>query len=152
MKPRVNYIITFQMNRKMKRFWLMFFLSAVLIGCMDRVDNRDLKICNNSSDTIYFFISQNDVFTYPYQDYSDKELNIKNSVVRDSCIYFIDRPIYWNGFFKDCEDGKMRLFIVAKDSVEKYGLRKILSKNIYTKVFKVDINELEKSKWQIIYE
>ena len=106
----------------MKRYSLIFLLSLILCSCMDRaIDNRELKIYNESNGIIYYFVSESDIFVNPYQDYSADVLNSNNSVKQDTFAYFIDKPINWEDFIKDCKNGKMRLFIVKKDSVDKYG-------------------------------
>lgn len=137
----------------MKRLWLIVFLSGLLFGCLDRaIDKRDLKIYNKSNNTIYFFISENDVFINPYQDYSNEVIDVNYSVKQDTFAYFIDNPINWDEFIKDCEGGKMRLYIVAKDSVDKYGLTKVIFKNIYTRKYFLDIDYLNKTNWVIQYK
>ena len=141
------------MNCKMKKYCLIFLLSLILFSCMDRaVDNRDLKICNETNDMIYFFFFFYDIFANPYQDYGEDVLNFNNSVKQDTFAYFIDKPINWEDFIKDCKDGKMRLFIVTKDSVDKYGLKGVISKNIFTQKYLIDIDYLNKTSWSIMYK
>ena len=135
----------------MKKNWFIIFLSLILCSCMDRVDNRNLRIYNNSDETIYFFVSKNDLFINPYKDYSTDRLNTNYCVKQDTFSYFVDRPVYWEEYIKDCKDEKIRLFVVAKDSVDKYGLQMVMSKCIFTKKFLLDIDSLNKSNWSVLY-
>ncbi|MFN8259109.1 MAG: hypothetical protein U0W24_25695 [Bacteroidales bacterium] len=137
----------------MKSCCLIFLLVSIFCGCLDRApDNRKLKIYNKSNDIIYFFISEKDEFSDPYQDYSEKAIDAVDKVKQDTLAYFIDNPINWEEYIKDCQDGKMRLFIVAKDSVDKYGLKMVISKSIFTKKYLIDIEYLNKVDWSIKYE
>ncbi len=141
------------MNCKTKSFWLILLLFTMLSSCMDRaIDSRNLKIYNKSNSVIYFFVSKNDAFTNPYQNYSEKVLNDNNRVKQDTFAYFIDKPINWEEFIKDCMDGKMRLFIVAKDSIDKYGFKEVISNSIFTQKYLIDIDYLNKKSWSIVYK
>lgn len=145
-------ILFTQMNNKIKIYWLTVFIFVLLSSCMDKVDNRNLKIYNKSDNTIYFFISKSDLFSNYGRDYSEEVLETNNCVKQDTFAYIIDRPIFWNEYIKNCLGGKMRLFIVAKDSIDKYGLKTVISKSIYTQKYLLDINDLKKANWNIIYK
>jgi hypothetical protein len=137
----------------MKIYCLIFLQLFILLSCMDRaIDNRDLKIVNESNKIIYYFVSENDSFTKPYQDYSEYVLNTNNSISQDTFAYFIDKPINWEDFINNCKDRKMRLFIVLKDSVDKYGLKVVISKGIYTQKYFIDIDDLNNKNWSITYK
>ncbi|HET9570789.1 MAG TPA: hypothetical protein VFP20_05225 [Bacteroidales bacterium] len=129
----------------MKKYLLIFFLFTFFSGCMDRaIDKRNLRICNKSIGMIYFFVSENDVFTNPYQDYSEEVLNANNCIRQDTSALYIDKPINWDEFIKNCKDGKMRVIIVSKDSIDKYGLKKVIFESIFTQKYLLDIDNLKK--------
>lgn len=141
------------MIKKMNRYSLIFLLSFLLISCLDRsIDNRNLKIYNMSSDTIFFFISENDAFTNPYQEYSEETIFSEDMVKQDTFAYYTDNPISWEDFIMNCKDGKMRLFIVAKDSVDKYGIKEVISQSVFTQKYLIDIDYLNRTSWFITYK
>ena len=142
-----------------------FSLFLILTSCMDRIDNRYLKIYNNSNKAIYNIISPNDSMNvFQYNDdfvfkgnyiYS-KEGNIKMFVFFGIKPYTKmdsnDRPKNWDLYFESIEDKKMRLFIVNKDSVDKYGWKTIFRKSIYNKKYYLTLENLDNMKWEFEYK
>ena len=45
----------------------------------------------------------------------------------------------------------MRLFIIKKDSLDKYGWEGIYQKNLYNAKYLLDIEKLDSLKWTITY-
>jgi hypothetical protein len=58
----------------------------------------------------------------------------------------------WELSLKNHPEKILRVFIINKDSLDKYGLCKIYSKQIFSKRFDLTYEDLEKMKWIIIYE
>jgi hypothetical protein len=131
---------------------------------MDKTDTRDLMVLNKSKRTIYAIISKNDNMNSSsfYDEFEHDENYVYTR--EDSINRFIfekiepntkyashDRPQNWDVFFRSINDKKMRLFIVAKDSVDKYGWNKIFKKNIYNEKYYLSIKELDNMKWEIEY-
>lgn len=54
-----------------------------------------------------------------------------------------DRPSHWDSYFESIPDKKIRLFIILKDSVDKYGWHKIFEKQLYKKKYELKIENLE---------
>jgi hypothetical protein len=96
-------------------------------------------------------MSQSESFKDPYYDYTVDVMEKYYRINKDTSVFLKDKPRTWEGYISNSKNGKMRIFIVSKDSVNKYGWEILLTKNIYTKVFKMDMKDLEKDKWQIIY-
>jgi hypothetical protein len=132
---------------------------------MDRLDNRNLMIFNNSNKLIYNIISPNDsinVLGY-YNDFIYKGNNIYLKKGNIKMFVFIginpkeklpsnDRPNKWDLYFESINDKKMRLFIIEKDSVDKYGWKEIFKKNIYNKKYLLTIKDLNSLNWTITYD
>jgi len=58
----------------------------------------------------------------------------------------------WDVYFESIDDKKVRLFIIKKDSLDKYGWKEILKNNIYNKKYLFTIEDLDKIKWEIEYK
>jgi len=125
----------------------------VLLSCLDiSHDTRDIKIYNKSDDVVYCLGSDSDSFTYPYIDYKISGIEESNKIKVDSFITYPENPKNWDEYIKSAKNGKVRLFFISKDSVAKYGWNKILINNIYTKVYKLDMDDLKKCNWEIIFD
>lgn len=142
---------------------LLFFISSSCI--FDKIDRRELMIHNNSDEIIYAIISSNDSI-YDIENYDDfifKEncIYAKAGNIKSFCFTGIgskkrlpsDGGTYkWDVFFESVENKKARLFIIQKDSVDKYGWKEIFKKNIYNKKYLFTIEDLDKINWQIEYK
>jgi hypothetical protein len=144
----------------------VFILLFILTSCMDRLDNRYLTITNNSDKIIYNIISPNESLNG--SGHYDEYLHDENTYIltrEDSINKFVfleikpninmntnDRPRNWDLYFESINDKKMRLFIIEKDSVDKYGWKEILNKNIYNKKYLFTIKDLDSLNWTITYD
>ncbi len=136
----------------MKRSFYIVLLIFLLNGCLDRaVDRRKIKITNSSNKNIYCLISQNDSIKNPYIEYTDSAIDKYYKINGNSTTFLKDSPRSWDGYIRNSVNGKMKLFIISEDSVDEHGLKEVLIRNIYTKVLKLDINDLNNNNWQIIY-
>ena len=149
---RVKIIIT----------WL--FTALFFSGCMDKIDNRDLIVFNKSKSSIYSIISNDNNMNSSsyYREFgnkSKKEYSLKDSVFKfifeeikpNSKLFNKDRPRSWNSFFKSSKGHKLYLFIVSKDSVDKYNWYNIFKSEIYNKKYELTLDDIENKKWEIIY-
>ena len=124
---------------------LIVILMLMITSCMrDRVDNRSLSIINNSNETIYWIRLYNDKFEKPENWDHDIILPTSNT-------YLIQPKPSWDDLIKSIEDGKLRIYIVNKDSVDKYGWDNVYKKNIFSKRYLIDMQYLEDNKWTIVY-
>jgi hypothetical protein len=143
--------------------FLLIFILLNFCSC-DKLDTRELVVKNNSDQMIYSILSENDSmngsgFYYEYQDGFDESKRgdydspfIFEKIMSGKMIANSDRPRYWDNYFQRLEDKKARLFIVEKDSVDKYGWKKIFAKNIYNKKYFITLEKLDSLKWQIEYK
>ena len=143
----------------------VFFILFILSSCMDKIDKRKLIIYNNSNKVIYSVISSNDSI-YNLENYDDfvykgnyiytKEGDIKlfgfTGINPKEKLPSNGGSTKWDVYFESIDDKKIRLFIIYKDSVEKYGWKEILSKNIYNKKYLFTIEDLDKINWEIDYK
>lgn len=141
---------------------LIITMCLYFISCMDSVDNNYLKIENNSKDSIYIIFSKNDII-FNYEkfeimnriekgdhftsvDFSDKE--IFTDVIQPDTI--IEEKGYrsWKSALKN---KKLRLYVIKKDSVDKYDWKGIHDRNLYNKKYTLDIHDLDSLNWIIQY-
>lgn len=136
----------------MKKIFL--FINVILIaGCVLDYgqDTRDIQIYNKSNNVFYCLKSQNDSLTDPYLNYKFSGIEELFKINKDSSIDLPDNPLFWEDYISESKDCKMRLFFIAKDTVDRYGWKEVLTKNIYTKVYLIDIGFLDKNDWKFVY-
>jgi len=121
-------------------------------SCLDIAhDTRNLKIFNNSNSIVYCLMSDSDLFTNPYISYKESGLEKRNILKENTFITYPINPKTWEEYIKSAKNGKLRLFFISKDSLDKNGWKRVLTNNIYTKVYKLDMKEIKKMKWEFIY-
>ncbi|SHF88687.1 hypothetical protein [Flavobacterium defluvii] len=142
---------------------LLIFILLNFCSC-DKLDTRELIVKNSSDKIIYSILSENDSmndsgFYYEYQDNFNESKRgdydapfVFEEIMRGKMIANSDRPRYWDNYFQKLEDKKARLFIVEKDSVDKYGWKTIFAKNIYSKKYFITLEKLDSLNWQIEYK
>jgi hypothetical protein len=125
----------------------------LLYSCvLDKIETRKIKVINNTNRIMYCFMSESDNFTKPYINYPVETYDEFNIIKINSFNYVENKELSWDLFIeKYCDEGKLRLFIVSKDSIDKYGWKKVLSENIHTKVYKLNLEDIKKSDWTINY-
>ncbi len=152
------------MTKSLKKSFGLFLL-VILSSCMDKIDKRNLIIFNNSNKVIYNVISSNDSI-YNLGNYDDfvykgnyiytKEGGIKmfgfTAINPKEKLPSNGGSTKWDVYFESIYDKKIRLFIIKKDSVDKYGWKEILKKNIYNKKHLLNIEDLNKTNWEIEYK
>ncbi|MWB95190.1 hypothetical protein GON26_12535 [Flavobacterium sp. GA093] len=143
--------------------FIFLFLLFNFCSC-DKLDTRELLVRNNSDKVIFSIFSDNDNmnnagFYYEYQDGFDESKRgdydapfIFTEIKKGQTVANYDTPRYWDTFFNTLEDKKARLFIVQKDSVDKYGWKEIFKKNIYNKKYLFTIKDLDSLNWTITYD
>lgn len=135
------------------KFIIANLVLIVLHSCLDiSHDTRDIKIYNKSNSVVYCLDSDSDYFTYPYINQKKSGIENLNQIKVDSFIIYPENPKNWDEYIKSAKNGKVRLFFISKDSIDKYGWDKVLINNIYTKVYKLDIDDLKKCNWEITYD
>ena len=138
--------------------FIVFGLCTLFFSCMDYYDGRNLVINNKSNKSIYSIISKNEEMSNSsfYDEFKEYvsfrgDHFVFREIKPDMKAENHDRPRDWNSFFKTTDKGELRLFIISKDSVDKYGWNKIFKCKIYNKKYKLSINDLEYVNWEIIY-
>lgn len=127
---------------------VIFILFAALIpsSCIkDKVDTRKLKIVNESITDIYWVKSESGEFKKNI--YNDEvDIVMVNSI---GSIGNLVPP--WDVTIEESKDKKISIFIVHKDSVDKYGWDSVYKRKLYVKRYFIDMKYLEDNKWTIIY-
>ena len=143
-------------NKKHIVYLMLLFL---LVSCHNY--GPYLITNNKSHHSIFSIISFNDnmsssSYYYEYQEGYVKRENdfpfIFKEIESNSQYENHDTPLYWDNFFKLSKDNKIRLFIISKDSVDKYGWKQIFKRQIFNKKIELSKENLEKTDWKVTYE
>jgi hypothetical protein len=119
---------------------------------MDRVETRNISIINKSNQIIYYLRSESDSFSISTTSDKINIISKYNMVNKDSTVFVGDKPRNWDNYIEvGCKDGRLRLFIISKDTINKYGWKKVISNNIYTKVYRMNMDDIKKCKWKVIF-
>lgn len=137
------------------------FCTVTLFSCMDQIDDRILKVNNESKNSIFAIVAKDDKMksSISYMDYceSNKPESKDSSIVftkmlPNSIEQSSGRPRSWDGLFSNTKDKKIRLFIIQIDSVKKYGWSKVFDKNLFNKKITLTLEDLKKNDWEIVYK
>lgn len=149
----------------MKNVIIYICLFILFTSCMDKIDIREISVKNNTNDKIFYSLSNSDLVLDIDSSmiFKDKINNLEIFKL-DISHSFIDslnakeshltsrRPADWRSYFDPYNKGeKLRIFIISKDSVDKYGWEGIYAKNIYNKKYTLDIDDLDSLNWTIEY-
>lgn len=133
------------------RFFYKFILILIIpISCIGhKADNRFIITYNNSKTEIYCFFLEhnlNNIKGLSKFDFYQKSVN----PYKESSDHV--NKLTWEEYIKTCDNQKIRYYIIKKDSVDKYGWKKIFNKNIYNKKYLFTIEDLDKINWEIEYK
>lgn len=147
------------------KFIVIIIIFLCFQSCVwDKTDERCLMIKNNSKETIYTVLSNDNIIkdSYLYSEYENKETYEKfrkeNSLLIFRAIQpneigeTSNRPKSWDTYLETSKEKKISLFIIHKDSIDKYGWFDVFKKNIYNKKYEFTIEDLDKQKWEVVYE
>ncbi len=123
---------------------LLFFISC------DITDSRFLRIENKSKNSIVCFISKVDISSI--KDVSEMDAVIDVNIDESNSLALHGMKSRWEDYIEKCDIKKIRLYIIATDSVDKYGWKKIFKENIYNKKYLFTIEDLDKINWEIEYK
>lgn len=119
-----------------------------MLSC-DFTENRFITIKNDSKNTIFCFISNVDINNIA----RIKQMNAATEINKNEFAFLV--PVTkgkWEEYIERCDNKKARLYIIAKDSIDKYGWQNIYKNNIYSKKYLFTIQDLENINWEITYE
>lgn len=151
--------------KKLKIIIFLLFITCIINACWEKVDFENLKISNKSDKIIYCSISNNDEF-FDYSKYllSQRiksgenikvidltDLYLSDIILADTTIK-VPRPMIWSDYINKSKDGKIRVFLIEKDSIDKYGWKYINDNTLYNKKYLLTLDDLEEMDWKIIYE
>jgi hypothetical protein len=125
---------------------ILFFL---LLSCMDIRDNRYIMFSNKHNETAYCFFTNKKL---SLEEFLNAQYYLPNPVKKDST-WSLDRPRGgWEKYISESSDKKLKIYVIEKDSVDKYGWEYIFAKNIYNKKYNLTIDDLDKQDWEIYYK
>ena len=141
---KLKYLILREKNsvKKLSKV-ILFTLFVFFYNSCDPVDHRELLVLNNTKGDVYWLFSENDTFKKPHlrDDLDSIEIN-KNGIIRSYS------PT-WDERISRSMNHKLALFIVKKDTVEKYGWEKTFIMQKYYIKIQIDMDYLEKNDLQI---
>lgn len=137
----------------------VLFMGVVLIftnSCLDpKPDSRVLTIVNLTNDRIYYFDNINDSLCLPLDQYNpntwDTTFYYVNSIAKYDSTTFSTIGS-WEDYTTRCVGGKYRLFIIQKSLVDKYGWKVINERNLYTRKYLFDVDDMANMNWTLKYE
>lgn len=130
-----------------KKLILIPFL--FLIFSCDFTENRFIIIKNDSNNNILCFISKVDINNIT----SISDMNAPTEINKSEFAFLV--PITrgkWEDYIEKCDVNKVRIYIIVRDSIDKYGWKNIYKNNIYNKKYLFTIQDLEKINWEITYD
>lgn len=148
-----------------KKGLLILFFCTIFFNCYEGYDTDNITIDNQSNDSIYSVLSLNDEI-FDYNKFLTKErldkgeklskIDITGLFISDVILPKTEnqdsgRPREWKRYINSGVDKKMRLFIIKKDSVNKYGWKQIHQNKIYNKKYLLTLDDLENNQWRITY-
>ncbi len=143
------------LTNKTKPMKHISYLTIILlfINC-DRHDTK-LVLSNKTNDTIYFNIMHSD------DRLEWSPLVKKNGKIDITMSQFIrpkeikSRAIMgkWEYLINDeCKDSAIRIYFFKKELVENVPKDSFLSRQAYSKKFKLKVKDLERMKWRVVYD
>lgn len=85
-----------------------------------------------------------------YKDLNQMGIIVSDSIMPNESHSKLGTKL-WEDYIGLSKDKKMRLYIVEKDSINKYGWEKVHSMNLYNKKYTLDIDDLDSLNWTIEY-
>jgi len=147
----------------MKKLTTILLICFLLQSCTHAgVDENYLHLINNSKNSIFLVISENDtIFNLEKFKLNERikrgdhieEVNLLNMGIFSEEIKpksTVDEKGY-NNWKYAINNKKVRLYIIKKDSVDKYGWEGIHARNLYNKKYTFDIDDLDSLNWTIEY-
>lgn len=125
----------------------LLFIVLMLSSCFrDRVvDTRKLSVVNESETDIYWVRSESGTLKKTISN-DDVDLVKVNSI---GLVGNIVPP--WDVTIANSKNKKLTIYIVIKDSVDKYGWANVYKKNKFSKKYLIDMQYLKDNKWTIVY-
>jgi hypothetical protein len=123
---------------------LLFFISC------DITDNRFLTIENKSKNSVVCFISKVDISSI--KNVSEMDAVVDVNINESNSLTLHGMKSRWEDYIEKCDIKKIRLYVIATDSVNKYGMNNIFKKNICNKKYLYTIEDLDSINWTITYD
>jgi hypothetical protein len=114
----------------------------------DRVENRFVKISNNTKQDLIFILSERGEFKKPFYD---EDLLTLSPNMSDSltCSEFS-----WEDLIRMSDNNKLNIYIVKRNSLDNYGgqIDSIFKNQEFYKRCSFDIEFLNKNSWEIVFK
>jgi len=153
----------------MKKFCALLLFPFLILLLMIKCEGYDLEeiiIKNNSDHSIYYSMTiEDEMFDIEKYRISERMkkgeqftviditgLFMSDEIVQHSTIEISRRPREWYRYANSAKDKKLHLYIIQKDSVDKYGWEGIHAKNVYNRKYNLDVDDLDSLNWTIEYD
>jgi len=139
----------------MNKTCYVYFFIVLLYACAvdPRIDLRELNITNHSNKDIYYFYSQNDSVFSNASEYNltwNKYMETNLILMNDTSTLTLEGK--WEKYLSECPQGKFRLFFIEKNLVDVYGWKTIIKKNIYSNKILMDLSDMKRINWFLVYK
>ncbi len=148
---------------KFNYFLFILLFCLAFTSCVENFDMKYILVTNKSTKPIYVVIKNNDSM-FDIEKYKIKERIKKGEHVGEIDVrgLFIHTelsscskteykgPNVWTRYLENTDE-KVRIFIIEKDSVDKYGWIYVNENNIYNKKHVLTLNELDNINWELKY-
>jgi len=138
-------VAVFLINIKVMKIRSLIVLLVLIccVSCEPLVDHvYSIKIHNNTSDTIQFYGS----YAYPDTTITNEKPRLK--MAYPSKYSYWDSKEKWEALLLS---DTISIFILSKDTVDKYSWDKIRSGYKILERYDLSLNDLKKQNWKVIY-
>ncbi len=127
---------------------ICFFLYSCIPK--DRIESRFIKIANNSNQDLIFLLSEKGEFNRPVYD---EQILFLNTNTSDSLLCS-ESYFSWEDMMKESDNKKLNIYIVKKNSLNKYGeqIDSIFKNHEFYRKCSFDIEFIEKNNWRIVFK
>ncbi|MDD4969300.1 MAG: hypothetical protein PHT07_07700 [Paludibacter sp.] len=137
----------------LKKAIILFSLNILLYSCMmdQKIDSRILNILNKSNEKVFYFESQNDSLNLPFKTediYNDSLQLDFYSIVKDDSTTFSPRGT-WENYLSKCSNNKLRIFVIRKSLIDKYGWKIVKSRELYNNKFVLNVSMMDQLNWNL---
>ena len=116
-----------------------------------KIDSRILNILNKSNEKVFYFESQNDFLNLPFkiEDIYNDSLQLDYySIEKDDSTTFSPRGT-WENYLSKCSNNKLRIFVIRKSLIDKYGWKIVNSRKLYNNKFVLNVSMMDKLNWNL---
>lgn len=142
------------------RFIVIPFLLFLMMAC-DPIDDR-LTIRNNSNEIIFYISTSHRELGGNSPTINSFKVNEKDTLWDETSnlifplsskkLIMIGRNGWEDFINEECEDGKLKIYILENNLFKTYPWDTIVNKQLYSKKYEMSIKDLSAKDWTIFYD